>query len=269
MRDKNIKGALDKVEGGALTGPPSDLVHGRGLSQPIRSSQNFYNQLDLKMQLTNLPESKYFDQIEKFIQSERLLRYCGAARGDKGKAFSYYVWNCDLSQSFYKPLHFAEIGSRNAIHSCLLANLGNDWYKNRTLHNILDQRFSVELNDVIQNETAQHGVSLTAHHIVSALTFGFWEHLLTKRFERILWKQGVHIFFPGTSKFVTRDILRSRLESVRRWRNRIAHHRAIFDKSPSQKYKEIVELIEWACPATSVWVKSVAPVQSIINQRPS
>ncbi|WP_126420105.1 Abi family protein [Asticcacaulis excentricus] len=220
------------------------------------------------MQLTNLPHTKDFASVERFLQTERLSRYYAASKGNKTKAFAHYIWNCDLSQYFYIPLHFAEIGSRNAINLALIANLGPLWFSNSNFVAMLDPRFSTELGKAIQDETKQHGASLTAHHIVSALTFGFWEHLLTKRFDRLLWNKGIALYFPGAPAALSREDLRTSIEGVRRWRNRIAHHRAIFDKSPSRKYQQVVELIMWACPTTCAWVKSVTPVHTIINQRP-
>jgi len=220
------------------------------------------------MQLTNLPQTKDFASIEKFLQTERLSRYYAASNGNKAKAFAHYLWNCDLSQSFYIPLHFAEIGSRNAINLALISNIGSNWFLNSTFVMMLGPRYRSELSDAVRDETRQHGASLTAHHIVSALTFGFWEHLLTKRFDRLLWVKGIAAYFPGAPSSLSREDLRTRIEGVRRWRNRIAHHRAIFDKSPSKKYQQVGELIMWACPTTFAWVKSVTPVQSIINQRP-
>ncbi len=220
------------------------------------------------MQLTNLPDNKILTHVENLIQPERLGRYLPAANGDKFLSFTYYLWNCDLSQSFYIPLHFAEIGCRNAIHNALLTHLGIDWYEKPVFIRLLSERFQRELKNAVIDEEQQHGAKLTAHHVVSALTFGFWEHLLTKRFDRILWKDGLQPYFLGLPANINRDQLRTRIESVRRWRNRIAHHRAIFDKSPSKKYTETIQLLSWACPHTSGWVKSVSHVQTIINKRP-
>jgi hypothetical protein len=174
-----------------------------------------------------------------------------------------------MCEAFYLPLHFAEIGCRNAIHAALLMACGVKWYENQTFLGLLNDRFRAELEDAIADEGAQHGKSLTAHHIVSALTLGFWEHLTTKRFQRLLWNKGIQPYFPGAHKDHSRESLHELIESVRRWRNRIAHHRAIFDKSPSRKLADTMELIKWVCGSTAVWVLTASSVQAVINKRPT
>ena len=109
---------------------------------------------------------------------------------------------------------------------------------------------------------------MTAHHVVSALTFGFWEHLVTKRFERYLWSRGLRATFQGAPKEKTFEDLHALIESVRRWRNRIAHHRAIFDKGPMRKYQDTLELISWACPTTTAYVAASSKLPAALGLRP-
>jgi hypothetical protein len=132
----------------------------------------------------------------------------------------------------------------------------------------LEDRFRAELAEAVGKERDQHGASLTPHHVVSALTFGFWEHLATKRFERYLWAKGIQYAFPNAPKGKTFEDLHALIESVRRWRNRIAHHRAIFDKGPSRKHQDALELIKWVCGDTATWVASVSKVPTALALRP-
>jgi hypothetical protein len=220
------------------------------------------------MQLPSLPEPKIIEAIEIAIQNERLNRYMAAAENDKGQAFKYYLWNCALCEAFYVPLHFCEIVCRNALSKGIRSKLGNDWYINETLTKIMDERYSSELKDAIRLESKQHGSTLTAHHVVSALSFGFWQHLTTKRFERLLWNEGARKHFPNAPTIKNREDLYLMIESVRRWRNRIAHHRAIFDKKPMLRHQEAIELIKWRCIDTASYVSSVSRVPLIISLRP-
>ena len=187
---------------------------------------------------------------------------------DSKVAFKYYLWNCTLCESFHLSLHFAEVVSRNAFHNGLLNRLGDTWYNNNTFRNILDMRFLKELNEAMAQEAYQHGQFMTAHHIVSALNFGFWEHLATKRFERLLWAKGIWTMFPNAPAKKTYEDLHTLVESVRRWRNRIAHHRAIFDKKPMGKHDDALELIKWVCIETGQWAASVSTVPAAIALRP-
>lgn len=220
------------------------------------------------MQLPNAPAEESFPHLEGAIQAERIARHLPAAGGSQRRAFEYYTWNLLLCESFVSSLHYAEVVCRNSLNKGLIARAGDEWFDNATLRGILDQRFRGELDEAIFKERRQHRDRLTAHHVVSALTFGFWEHPATKRFERYLWARGIQPLFPAAPKGKTYEDLHALIESVRRWRNRIAHHRAIFDKGPMRKHQEALDLIGWCCPETSTYVASVSKVPAAIALRP-
>lgn len=250
--------------------PPSDLVHGRGaLTQPSRSSQSHIRVGRLKMQLINAPEDTKFPAIEAAIHSERLTRYLPAAGMNKKIAFDFYMWNCLICESFHLSLHFAEIICRNTLHSGLTARCGMDWYNHVTFRKLLSDDYLSELDSAVANETKQHRAKMTTNHVVSALTFGFWEHLTTKRFERFLWAKGIPNVFPNAPATMQLIELHNLIESVRRWRNRIAHHRAIFDKGPMKKHQDALRLIEIACNDTQTWVSSASRLPQALTLRPN
>lgn len=220
------------------------------------------------MQLIKLPDPLLLQKVEDAIQSERLMRYLPAAGGEVSAAFELYLWNCTLGESFFVSLHFAEILCRNAIHRHLVDRLGDQWFRNQTFVGLLNPRHQREIADAVKDETAQHQGSCTHHHVVSALTFGFWQHLLTKRFERLLWSHGIHCSFAAAPAAATREDAYLLVEAIRRWRNRIAHHRAIFDKRPMKMHQESLRMINWVCPDTGKWVASVSKVPLALSLRP-
>lgn len=220
------------------------------------------------MQLTNAPTKEQFPYIELAIRPNRLARYLPAAENDPRVAFRYYLWNAALCESFHLPLHFSEIVCRNAFHIGLIRRLSDHWYSDKVFNSLLDSRFQSELSAVLIQEAHDHGQNMTGHHIVAGLTFGFWEHLATKRFERFLWAKGLQAIFPCAPSGKTYEDLHKLIEKIRRWRNRIAHHRAIFDKGPMQKYQEALELIRWTCGTTGTWVASASQVPIAISLRP-
>lgn len=221
------------------------------------------------MQLIAPEDEKELIAIELALQGQRLARYMPAAGHEKALAFKYYLWNCSIGQAFYISLHFAEILCRNAIHKALVFRLGEDWFNDRTFRSLLSGRYLAELDQAIADERQQHGGNMNAHHVVSALNFGFWEHLTTKRFKRLLWSRGILHNFPNAPMGKTHLDLRELIESVRRWRNRIAHHQAIFDKGPTRKHQDVLDLINWACRTTGVWVAANSHVPKTISERPS
>ncbi|SRR5579862_437371 len=222
------------------------------------------------MQLPNPPRPDQFHAVKSVLGSERFARYSPSVAAGDEKLFECYMWNLALCETFYFPLQIAEIATRNAIHKALLFRLGQRWFEDRVFVGLLGAMFRDELASCLASEFDQHGAAMTAHHICSALNFGFWEHLTTKRFERLLWSRGVRHNFPNAPASPrTRDELHNLIESVRRWRNRIAHHKAIFDKTPSRKLQDTLRLIHWVSGDTADWVTSASAVQAVINARPA
>jgi hypothetical protein len=207
------------------------------------------------------------DLLKSGLSDRRLARYAPAAADGAVSSADIYLWNCALCEAFYLPLHMAEITTRNAIHSALLFKSAQ-WFENPTLLGLLDGHYRAELDRALDNERAQHGGRSDAHHLVSALTLGFWEHLTTKRLERFMFPKGIQKNFPHAPWGMKRQDLHTRIESVRRWRNRIAHHNAIFDKGPSAKLQDALDLISWTSPALSHWVAANSRVSQTINKRP-
>jgi hypothetical protein len=118
------------------------------------------------MQLTNSPDDKTFQFIELAVHTDRIQRYMPAANENMKAAFKYYLWNCSLCESFHLPIHFSEIVCRNAFHRGLTKRCGENWYSDKVLHTIMDERFQRDLIDVVQTEATQQRAGLTTHHIV-------------------------------------------------------------------------------------------------------
>lgn len=220
-------------------------------------------------QLPNAPDGENFPLIVAAMQRERLMRYLPASGGDERLALRFYLWNCALCEAFHLSTHYAEIVCRNTLSRVLVAKLGERWFDNQTFYRLLDPHFQGDLNAAIQKEAESHGANMTSHHIVSALHFGFWDHLATKRFNRLIWANGAAGVFRHCGLMTKREDIHGKIESVRRWRNRIAHHSAIFDKGPSRKHADALELIRWSCPVTAAWVASQSRVPMILSLRPA
>lgn len=220
------------------------------------------------MQLTNPPTAAQFPAILSTFHDDRVERYLPAASNSKEDSFRLYLWNCALCEAFYLPLHVAEVVCRNAIHKRLLVRLGANWYDNATFRRLLSDRQFDHLLNVIDDEKAQHGAGMTSHHLVSALMFGFWEHLLTKRFDRLLWSVGMQAAFPHLPAAMGRQEVHDRVEVIRRWRNRIAHHRAIFDKGPTAKSQEITQFVWWISSDVVDWLSANSKVALAVGLRP-
>jgi hypothetical protein len=220
------------------------------------------------MQLTTPPTAEQFPAIAEAMHAARIDRYLPAAGGSQEDAFQLYLWNCALCEAFYLPLHISEVVVRNAMQTLLLSRLGEQWYANTTFRSLLDMKYAKSLDGAIDDERKQHGILLTSHHVVSAVSFGFWQHLLTKRFDRLLWQRGLRVAFPHLPNSATRQTVYDQMNVIRKWRNRIAHHQAIFDKGPMRHYQETLKLALWVSLDVGSWLTSCSKVTAAIDLRP-
>lgn len=214
-----------------------------------------------------MTDLRVHDLLTTCLSERRLRRYASAANEAGVAREDIYLWNCELSEAFHLVLHMAEISCRNTIHSALLYK-GERWFEDKTFRDLLDGPRRNDLDMALSEERAQHKDAFDAHHLVSALSFGFWEHLTTKRFKRYLFPKGFQKNFKHAPWQAKPEDLHTLIESVRRWRNRIAHHNAIFDKGPSAKFQDALILIGWTSPELEAWVSSRCRISQIINSRP-
>ncbi len=150
----------------------------------------------------------------------------------------------------------------------MLSRYGSSWFDDLRFTCILPDRLKDELASAVEEEKAKHPTALTADHIVARLSLGFWIHLLTKSFEHVLWLQGMRRSFPKIDRHLTRADVHRKVDQLRFFRNRIAHHNAIFDRGPAAAYKNIQEIVSWVC-ADSLWLmKELANPARVIQDRP-
>ncbi len=206
--------------------------------------------------------------IEQSLSIARLARYLPAAGGDRQLALRLYIWNSRLCEALYLPTQFGEVCSRNAISAALQCSYGSDWITNRTFVANLPRRLRDELTNAMTKERLASGSYATPNDVVSRLSFGFWVHLLTTGFDHLIWKSGVRQHFPHAPLRIQRQDIHGRLERLRNFRNRLAHHYPVFDRRPNAVHTEIIELIGWICMDTKWLAMELSTVSKVINQRP-
>lgn len=207
-------------------------------------------------------------RVEGALSEARLGRYLKDTGKDKHFALRLYIWNVRMCESFYLPTQICEVALRNAIHKALRGKHGENWHERGSFLCTLPERLKNELHDVCREERAAYGRAMTIDHIVSGLSFGFWIHLLTKNYEDVFWPTYFEQCFPNKPKAIGRQAIYDRADKFRVHRNRIAHHKPIYDRTPNAEYQNILELISWVCEETHWFVKYVSGVSRCISERP-
>jgi len=120
----------------------------------------------------------------------------------------------------------------------------------------------------MRKERETYGAATTINHFVSGLTFGFWVHLLTVNYDGVFWPNSFANCFPNRPGNITRQALYDRAEKLRIFRNRLAHHKPIFDRAPKAEYQNLLELVKWDCVETHWFTLQISHVDQTINARP-
>ena len=206
--------------------------------------------------------------ISKTISHPRLGRYLPAAKGDIQYALRLYMWNARLCQEFYIPTQLTEIAFRNALAQGLEKRFGENWHTAAGLVSGLPLRMQNELKRAKTSEFKNHGTNMTSGHIVSAMSLGFWVHLVSANPRQYIWKGNVRLLFPHLPAHIQDADIHTKIDKLRKFRNRIAHHTAVFDRKPVKQYQNIQDIISWICPETFWLMKQSANPAYVLSLRP-
>lgn len=188
-------------------------------------------------------------EIEKALSVERLSPYRQSAGGDTGRAVQLYEQNTLLAESLYGVLQGLEVLLRNSIHTQLASDYAQlDWWTT--------VRLETEQTTMLRKakETlVKGGKPLDSGRIVAELSFGFWTGLTGPRYDA-LWRSHLVKVFPRRP--LQRTEVQTRLNSIRKLRNRIAHHEPILRRALRKNVNQIYDTMAWMSPITARWVRS-------------
>lgn len=197
------------------------------------------------------------------LSSPRLGRYMADSNHILDAALSLYERNMRIAEAFYRPLQALEVCLRNHMHERLTAVFGVNWY--RTYTPPFDQETWDKL-DRAMDDVDRAGHPITPGSVVAELNFGFWVLLLSKRYGRSLWPPVFSpIFHEGGKRMPLRRV-HTRMNDLRNFRNRIAHHEPIYHLNPAQAHSDIIQAIAWICPASAAWAWEHSRVPHVLSK---
>jgi hypothetical protein len=189
------------------------------------------------------------------FSKERLGRYLDSCAGDHSHALDLYKRNLHLSSHFYIPLQCLEITLRNTLNDSMIAQFGSSWLVSGVLP------IGSDTSDWVQAVFTKLGGASLHSNIVAELSLGFWVSLLAQRYSESLWKACLFRAFTCDGRYMSRKRVHQRLNTLRRFRNRVAHHEPIIFNDLSQIHAELIEAISWMCPITAQWTLEQSSVQ--------
>lgn len=189
--------------------------------------------------------------LERSITRERLSYYLDQCGDDIELALRMYELNTRVSATFYGPLQGLEILVRNDMNLQLQAAFGENWHDLSMIRLQLTQSNDVQKTIAgIDHENPTNGA------IVAELPFAFWVGLLGPKNENEIWRKALYKAFQSRPRGTERKIVHNALDSIRRLRNRIAHHEKILHRDLRANHETILEIAGWCCIETRDWIAS-------------
>ncbi len=219
--------------------------------------------------MNNLRNSDVNESLRNSLTEDRLGKYLSQSKQDLDFALKLYEHNTKLSEAFYTPLQSLEVCLRNSLHSKLTAKYGEYWHQAQKS----GPRPPFERNS---REMIEHALSelkpddqLRPGSVVAELKFAFWVGLCAKKYDKSLWRDCLFGAFLAKGGKKRGDVY-ARLNALRRFRNRVAHHEPIlWHQLPApQLNQEIIEAIGWMCRHTSNWADSLSRVSEVAKEAP-
>ncbi len=160
--------------------------------------------------------------VSKFISDVRFSNY---------SSIQEYKENICRSQEYYSALAILEVSLRNAIDMQFRVFYGQQWLVNEAQ---FLQRDALEKIAHAKAKLQKQQEEITQAKLTAELTFGFWTSLFQKPYDKTVRLQtlkGIFSNLPSKNKmFVDRKIISSKLNHIRKFRNRIFHFEKIVNK---------------------------------------
>ena len=206
--------------------------------------------------------------LERIFSPERLQPYLKRHNNNFNHAIDHYRANILISEAFYPLISILEIGLRNGVNNQLIKKFnGNDWFETKDFIKIASS-FQIETISKARNSILQEKKEITSGRIIAELSFGFWTSLFDARYEMTLWKN-LRLVFPACPKMIRqRKNISSKLNGIRKLRNRIFHQEAIsWDVSVIKSYRnEISEGIQWLDRDLLNWSEDLFRIDDVIEK---
>ena len=208
---------------------------------------------------------EFLADLDRTLTRGRLSRYLTATGGNLDEALQLYEKNMAVSEALFGILHGVEVSVRNSLHHALSTDIGvEDWYQNGLplpFPAVPQLTFTAPMRNMLDKARRNAGPAAPVGKLVAELTFGFWPFLISGQYHN-LWSASSHKAFPHAH--VPRSFVHTRLETIQRLRNRIAHHEPILSSTnevytgqlghPKIALHALLECVSWVSPATADWL---------------
>ncbi|WP_063776057.1 hypothetical protein [Nocardia vulneris] len=210
-------------------------------------------------------------ELVALLTDERLAPYLRESKDDVDLALQLYTWNAAITAASMEVLAYVEVILRNAVDRELAKFADEDrrklpWF---TLPSITGGSHEAITRDIEVTRSRLRGVSSTRDsrdQIIAGVSFGFWTGLFGSKHED-LWRAALSSAFPGTPNGRRKNVT-AKLERLRPFRNRLAHHDSLLAQDVLFQLNEMLTLVEWISPTARTWLETHERVTTLYRSRP-
>lgn len=220
--------------------------------------------------------------LQRALSKPRLAAY-GDPAADPVGTTTKYLWNLSLASAIQPALHTLEVTFRNEIYrvSKQILKIDRRSFSHRGIDSWLDAEptwLETHEQEKVNRAKASLGNdarSQTEGHLVSKLDLGFWTALCRQPYAD--WRAAGPRLWPRTLNFAfqhrpadvsTQSQIHTRFNSIREFRNRVAHHEPIWDRDYLGHHERIVDSIGWMNPSVAEAVRITSPAPAAYTAGP-
>jgi hypothetical protein len=210
------------------------------------------------------------DQVAKWLGEARFRSYLNASESHHDRAVFLYNWNAEISAAFLEVIYHLEVLMRNAIDrqfpatdpaASLSILVPNVWLCDTT---VLTDESRERVNEAI-GRLQRGNKRPTRGRVIASLSFGFWQALFSAVYED-LWRASLSRAFPnGNGK---RREIANLVGPILHFRNRIAHHEAIFSSDLGGQHARILKLAGTIDAEAPTYIASLSRVEKLMLEMP-
>lgn len=187
-------------------------------------------------------QPKFVEALWRFLAPERLTPYKIDKETLRDMVVRYY-WNVKLCESLYISLQNLEVVLRNAIYNRCFVYFDDEYWFEQTFFR------EQELEEICKSKESlnRQRKIVDGCRIVAELNFGYWTSLFNEIYEVKLFRPALISIFPNSPRECRkRKVFSTKLNEIRKLRNRVFHHEPIWtDSRLLDKHNSILEVIYW------------------------
>lgn len=147
-----------------------------------------------------------------------------------------------------------EIVLRNSIHNSFSVHFKSTNWFDKVKYPELQDQIKTAKSKIIASKKP-----ITIDKLVSELTLGFWTSLFNKKYARDFWKPLMYAFPMLKKEQKNRNTIAFKLNSIRKFRNRIFHYEPICNDLNilEMNHNSVLEILQWINTDIVLWTKQI------------